>query len=394
MSLRELRVFHAATFGHNIGDGALVAGLHATLAEDLDVTLRVTEDDVLEHKLAGRTRALTPERIDRIDATHDLVLIGGGGLMEGGPENRLNGLNYGFDPSCLERFTIPVVFYAMGFNQFRGERFHHLDRLRETLAVARQTSALVSVRNDHSKRRLEAALGPCPHVHVIPDPGLWVPTAGVRPLQLQHDALNIVLQLAGDRRGARFPGRDRWLAFHRATRRRFTWLGRLARALADLAARRPLNLILCPHVPADHALVGQFLDACPAPLARRHTTSVGMMKGVAQAPAFFDLYRGADAVVGMRGHSAICAVGAGTPFVGIGSHDKVRGFLDEIGLADRVVEMAAGPDRVVQRLEALLEDLDGERRRLVAVRGRLRQVTAAFHARIGARIGASSELCV
>jgi polysaccharide pyruvyl transferase WcaK-like protein len=392
MTSGALRVFHAATFGHNIGDGALVTGMRAVLEEDLGAALTFTEDDVLERKLSGDGSALSPARIDWINERHELVLIGGGGLMEGGIENNLNGLNYGFEPSCLRRFRIPVVFYAMGFNQFRGERFHHLDRLQETLAMSREIGAVVSVRNDRSLARLQAALGPCPDVRVVPDPGLWVPPAGTRPRQLREDRTNVVLQLAGDRTRSRFPRRDRWLSLSRPLRRRWTYLGRLARALARLAERRPINLILCPHVPADHALVGKFFDACSSAMARRHCTSVGMMKGVEEAPAFFDLYRGADAVVGMRGHAAICAIGVGTPFVGIGSHDKVRGFLDEIGMADRTVDMSEGPERVVARLEAILDDLPSERQRIQQTRVRLRQAAREFHALLARRL-CREEVC-
>ena len=382
-----LRVYHAATFSHNIGDGALVAGIRAALSQDLDVSIQSTEDDVLEGKLQGKTRALTAEMVDRINESHDLVLIGGGGMMEGGKENRLNGLNYGFDPECLRGFRIPVVFYAMGFNRFRGKFYHHLGRLRETLTIARNMGMLVSVRNDHSKKRLEEALGSCPHVEVIPDPGLWVPAGHTRPVQLVDGRVNVVLQLAGDQVGSRFPRLDRWFSVHRVLRRRFTYLGRLARALEDLGRHFPLNLIMCPHIPADHLMAGRFFAACTSPMARRLCTSSGMMKGVSEAPAFFDLYRGADVVVGMRGHSVICSVGVGTPCVGISSHDKVKGFLDEIGLPDWSVEMSEGPDRVVERLQGLLDNLPEERRKVDQVRRRLRKETRRFHEKVAALVG-------
>jgi polysaccharide pyruvyl transferase WcaK-like protein len=91
----------------------------------------------------------------------------------------------------------------------------------------------------------------------------------------------------------------------------------------------------------------------------------------------------------MRGHSVICAVGAGTPVVGLSSHDKVGGFLAEVGLADWAVDLDAG--RAVARLDArvrgALDDLPAARARVAAALPPLRERARAFHRRIAAHLG-------
>ena len=50
------------------------------------------------------------------------------------------------------------------------------------------------------------------------------------------------------------------------------------------------------------------------------------------APSFFNLYNDSKLVVGMRGHSVICAAGLQTPVIPISTHPKVAGFSEEAGL--------------------------------------------------------------
>lgn len=377
----SLRVLHVATHGHNIGDGALVAGMHATLAEDLGTTLQVTPLDVLGCKLRGRRDMLTVDEAWELRGRIDLVLVGGGGLIEGGKGNYLSGLNFNFDPALIDRLDVPWVFYALGFNQFRHTYFFHRRRLLEVLQRSARHGVLFSVRNDGSRQRLERLLGHQPHVVSIPDPGLYVPTRARRLPELAAGRPNLLVQLAGDRSSERLGGATRRLA---RTLRGRDPLRNLARVLTDLVDRRGVHLLLCPHLLADVSVLGAFLEALPRRVARESCTLGPVFNGAQAAPDFFEAYRQADLVIGMRGHSAICAVGLGTPFIGLGSHDKVEGFLSEVGLPGRCVDLEADPtlSALPALLERALSDLPTARASIEALRPGLRQQTRDFHGRI------------
>ncbi|MCL4821089.1 MAG: polysaccharide pyruvyl transferase family protein [Vicinamibacteria bacterium] len=381
----KLRVLHAATHGHNIGDGALVAGIHATLAADLGRELAITEIDVLGHKLRRERDMLPAARYAQLEPELDLVLVGGGGLIEGGPGNYLSGLNFGFDLGLLERARVPWVFYALGANQFRHTRFFHRDRLRRLLSLVEAKGLLFSVRNDGSRERLQRLVGrELPFVHSIPDPGLWVPTRQQALPEFAPDRPNLLVQLAGDRPWQRLGG---W----RGRLRRLAGLdplAALARTLAALARERGVRLVLCPHLVTDLELVARFVSLLPMQVARDAVTLSPVLKGAAGAPDFFERYRRADLVVGMRGHSAICAVGLGTPFVGLATHDKIGGFLADVGLADWSVDLETDPgfDGLRPLLEHLLDDLPAARSRVRSALPALRQRTRDFHAAIAARL--------
>ena len=63
----------------------------------------------------------------------------------------------------------------------------------------------------------------------------------------------------------------------------------------------------------------------------------------AQLPLFADIYRQMDLVIGMRGHSNIVPFGLGTPVVGLGSHNKNRFFLAQIGAEKAMINTQTFP---------------------------------------------------
>ncbi len=146
----SLRVLHAATHTHNIGDGALVAGMHRVLAEDLGVNLEIEPLDVLGCKLAGQRDMLPRLEARNLHRRYDLVLVGGGGMIEGGKGNYLSGINFNFHLDVLRDSKIPWVFYALGHNQFRRTFFFHRRRVRRLIRWAEAGGHLFSVRNDGS----------------------------------------------------------------------------------------------------------------------------------------------------------------------------------------------------------------------------------------------------
>lgn len=373
-----LRLLHVATHGHNIGDGALVAGIHRTLAEDLGVDLDVTEFDVLEHKVTHQRNMLKAEDVDRYNREVDLVVIGGGGMIEGGIANYLSGINFNFEVELLRRFGVPVVFYALGFNQFRNSHFFHRRRLRQLLDVAAELSLPFSVRNDGSKERLERMLGPLPFVQSIPDPGLYVPTETREVPELSTEHVNIVLQLAGDRARQRFGGPLRKWARRIAGRDPMRSLARFVTKMVDDDRAR---FVLCPHLLTDMEITTEFLHLLPPRVVRRGCTMSGVLKGTEHAPHFFELYRQADLVIGMRGHSSICSVGLGTPFIGLGTHDKVLGFLEDTGLSKWGIDVKQDPGlaRLEPLVEEFLQDPTSYRQQIQQRLPGMRDTTRAFH---------------
>jgi polysaccharide pyruvyl transferase WcaK-like protein len=111
-----------------------------------------------------------------------------------------------------------------------------------------------------------------------------------------------------------------------------------------------------------------------------------VLRGTPHASGYFDLYRRADFVIGMRGHSMIVSVGVGTPCVGVVSHPKVEGFLKDCCLekwSTNVVD-ANFEDSLFEKISMLLDDSSEWRTlRAIAVE-KMVQTRKQFHSDIKA----------
>jgi polysaccharide pyruvyl transferase WcaK-like protein len=147
-----------------------------------------------------------------------------------------------------------------------------------------------------------------------------------------------------------------------------------------------VNFFIAPHVHSDLAVTESFVSAT------RHTPDFegsrlevsGVFRGATSAPAYFDLYRQADFVVGMRGHSIIVAVGIGTPCVAIVSHPKVEGFLKDCGLEEWSAHIADEniEDSLSEKIGRLIADSSEWKRLRSIAMERMVQNRKTFHGAI------------
>ena len=67
-------------------------------------------------------------------------------------------------------------------------------------------------------------------------------------------------------------------------------------------------------------------------------------------------------MIGMRGHANIIPFGQNTPCIGIGEHNKVRWFLEEVGMLDSYVPLGAdkqfGKDRLSDVIDKHISNLN------------------------------------
>lgn len=384
---------HLATHNTNIGDGALISAIQSRLT-GLCPEIRFLDDDLMRYaNYMGRTR-FDADFIQDVNRSCDLLLVGGGGLLDGSRSHDQSGMGFNIRPELLRELESPPAFAAVGFNLFSGQKYLHLDRLRRTLEVlAGMEGVLFSTRLDGSLARLRQAVGmDLEFIQEVCDPGFFVETQPADHLCLDAGRRNILLQLAGDRPDDRFAGERpalgrRWFAKPRMSyflkelalrRRRFAkrqmrrFLKELARGLERVCRREDANLVLCPHLVRDLDICAEFVSLCPKDFSRFRLKVGPVLRGKEDAPGFFDLYRRVDAVIGMRGHSGWCAVGLGTPFVALNSHPKIRGFMKEADLEGYCLDVSSPglAKSVEEKLSLLLKDAADyhERRERFAVR--------------------------
>lgn len=385
-----IRIWHLATHSTNIGDAALIQGLHTTLREDWKRPVEFIADPLMEYDNYWGEKRFDSRFVERVNSECDLLLIGGGGMMDGGRKDHNTGMAFNIPLDLLNNIRAPVVFYALGHNLFPNQKYWHSQKLLQSIkAITSRKNMVFSVRNDGTLGRLRNMLNdPLDAVVEIPDPGLYVPVSDTIHHVFMPDRINILIQFAGDNPFYRFNCHF-WryvpLAGQTILRRKMrSYFSRIGQVLQKIDDEYPVNFVLCPHLVRDFTVMGEFVSSLPTGFSRFRFNVSEILRGVDSAPFFFDLYKKADLVIGMRGHSVICSVGIGTPVIALSSHNKIRGFMDTVGLSDRTVEISdtLAATKLYNTMRAILQDKEHEKKKLFEFRQACRENTAEFHKKI------------
>lgn len=394
---KHYTIAHIASHTTNIGDGALIKGIQSTLTEDLKTEINFINHCTWDFTNYG-SRVFDRNYVDWVNDNADMLIIGGGGMI-GGHRRQISGVNLPIQPGALKHLKIPLVFYALGHNLFPGQKLENAEALKSLLMSVKEINGLFSVRNDKSLDRLRRDLGAdaVKDVFEIPDPGAFVPFGSSKQLNVREDKINIVLQLAGDQ-FARRAGNKKQSLIYKILKRlgqpnkqdKITIWHSLANAFQQISQKHNINIILAPHILADLTVSGMFVSAAKETsklknyLNRALMESTAVYRGTEHTSHFFDIYKQADLVIGMRGHSSIVAVGAGTPFIGLVSHAKVAGYLEECGLSDWMVSFDTPEleDRLINLSEELIKNPESWHQKRNAAMDKMILQRKDFHIRI------------
>lgn len=281
---------------------------------------------------------------------HDLVVIGGGGLLLRDTfPNRVSDWQLGMTAEQLERIRAPLVVHAIGYNRFRGQEDFARPLFHRHMTTLVDRSAWFTVRNNGSARALRRyvprALGQ--RIGVTPCPSLVFPRAVVdRPLGTRR----VGLLLAGDRLERRHPDMNGFVGRIRALMEKIS-----RRAELHVVVHQPQDRWFYPHVDGvdftEIDLIGRPPEAAIA--------------------AFTSL----DTVVGDRGHAQMIPFALGCRIFSLVSHDKLGWFLDDVGLPDYGAE-ESDPHLVDRTLEKIFPGADDDyRERRIAAMARLSRIT-------------------
>lgn len=354
---RPVQVWHIGAWNRNIGDWALAHSMHRLLNEQahergLHLCFSLVDSQ--------RTK-FHPALVDQMNEEADLILVGGGGLIFFRTEDQsVSGWSFNIAPADLERLRPPVVVYGIGYNRFAYDPSGFPEATGPHLRQLQAKAALFSVRNQGTRQALVEQFGLDPAgIDVIPDPAIRLYDRPIEVPARRGLGPIIAINWAGDRPQHRYPAPAEANAqyffdvLRQALRRCVEQLDAQVMFLPHLnhvdtdeyeafAADFPTGTIFSTHLELP------FLYPPPGELLAPHV------------PFFTNVYRQAGLVLTMRFHSAVLAFGAGTPFLRIGSHPKLRYFVAETGVPDYALDLqdrdADTVETVFQRITACLGD--------------------------------------
>lgn len=290
-----MRVLHIGAFNKNVGDNIALLNARKSIERIADVEWvgldiadcwSIKSRDSLVHQIKNKARKCK------------FILVGGGGLIEGpGYSFTATGYKLPFDKHILKEIGVPVIFYGVGFNEFRGrEEFDETatKHLKEVI----DNCLLFSVRNDGSKEKLLSYVDVDPNkIDVVPDPGLLY----LKNLKIDQKIKidSIAIQPA-------------WNAKAILNENRF----------GDSVSLTNFKNFFKDYPSIPHTLK-DF----------RHFKSI-VSKAVFQADyqklhstyRFLEHYKNYDSVVSLRGHGQLITIGANIPGIYLSTQDKVRDF--------------------------------------------------------------------
>lgn len=329
-------ILHIASHNINVGDGALISSIHRRLKYIAGIPLKFKAFDIVdfEPEYGGATLA-------QVDfAGHALTLIGGGGTIDSKRNRTTSGMAFPMSGQDIRQCKSPLAYVAIGYNLFGDQYLRNKEALIAVLNACADKGFPFSVRNDGSLERLQEAVGvAAEHVIEVPDPGFFIQIDDTHHApQITPKRPRIIIQLAADNAAQRFSFYRNDLLNRAMNKLPFIDTSEhLTTVLSNLVVwfvqEYDAEIILAPHIATDIQLTADILRKLPTCIARKNARVLGIPSPL-NADRFFAAYKQADLVIGMRGHSVICAVGLGVPCVALSTHPKVSGFMEKSGVAD------------------------------------------------------------
>lgn len=270
--------------------------------------------------------------LDDLNA-HDLVVIGGGGLLLRDTfPNDVSDWQWGCSVDLMEGIHAPIAVYAIGYNRFRGQEDFARPLFDRHMGTLLRKSVFFSARNtgsvDAIRRYVPEALGE--KIVLNHCPSMLFPRVVLdRPV----GTAKIGLLLAGDR-------------LHLRHGRQATFARKVGALMKELSRHAEIHVVA--HQPHDLWYMDHMKDV-------PHTFVDLIGKSTAEAAA---LYSYLDVMIGDRGHAQMIPFALGCRIVSLVSHDKLQWFLDDMGLPEFGVE--EGDPDLVEKVLALVHPAAGD----------------------------------
>lgn len=334
----------------NAGDTVLSQCVRRTF----EAHMPVGSWDILPVK--GEVTGGTIEEINRCG----MLVIGGGGLfLPDTNPNAVSGWQWAVSSAQLRQLQVPVCVFSVGYNYFRGQQPGEL--FRESLCELAAKSSFFGLRNTGSVLAVRGLLP-----DDLAEKVVWQPCTTTLIRRLYADSLPpkketgcVAVNMAFDREDRRY-GADRE-----------TILTETAKAIRAIQDRGYRIYYVCHSWTDDRFL----------PFLESHGVEYKLVDLSFQYPdAAYLFYNKMDVVLGMRGHAQMIPFGVNTEIISLGTHNKVKWFLEDLQAEDWYVDITDKPNEIADRILGCfctVHEMNREqtRKRLLAAQNMLWEVT-------------------
>jgi SAM-dependent methyltransferase/polysaccharide pyruvyl transferase WcaK-like protein len=294
--------------------------------------------------LKNVTHPVDQHTIDDINRKQYMVIGGGGLLLPDSNPNSISGWQWAIPDELLQSIEVPVLVYAIGYNFFIGQ--HPGDLFIHSLKKIVDKASFFSLRNYGSIKAVKSLV----------EESLWskirfqpCPTTVIRNVDktapLKQKTKNVGINIAYDRYHLRY-GADMYQI-----------LDQIALALKEISSKGYRIFNLC-HLEND-AKFELTLDA-----HNIHYQTINLQYSLPQQT--YETYCNMELTLGTRGHAQMIPFGLNSKILSLGSHNKLKYFLEDIQSLDWYVdlreEVSSLKDRITTRFFEIIDSTEVDER--------------------------------
>ncbi len=312
-------IYHTGAWSGNFGDSIIQQSIQNGLSQ-------LSKRDLQFRYINCQQTEFTREIIEEINSEGDLLIVGGGGLIFYRPkDNSKSGWQWNIDINLIDQLRVPLVIYGIGYNQFEYDNSNFIPITNKHLQTTVEKAALCSVRNSGSKKELMIRGCNGSKIKIIPDSGMFLKPKKIDIPGFIPSKLHIGFNWTTDRENQTFP--------HPFEDNRDKFINSCIELLNYIIKTKNAQIFHIGHMSYDFD--NKIIKILKNNLILEPIIIDDVLKQIyppsgENARYLVDVYRQMDIVLGMRGHSNIVSFGQNIPFIGLGSHRKIRYFLEDI----------------------------------------------------------------
>jgi len=314
----KITISHVTHYFGNAGDTVLskcVRDLFLKNKKDIKWKLEAVRDSVSESK------------IQKYNKSHGLIVGGGGLFLPDTNKNNISGWQWPCSVDVYKKIKPPIILFAVGFNYFKGQVPEPL--FIDNLKYLSERSAFFGVRNLGSRDEIIKLVGDQFKERIVYQP---CPTTIIRKIYDipgKVKTKKIAYNIAFDRYERRFAGNM------------YAILDQIALSAKKLDKQGYEILLVC-HVKDDmkfHISMDKY---------NVNYRIVSIRNFLPEEVIAF--YNNIDVVIGMRGHSQMIPFGVNSCILTLGSHAKMKWFLEDIDALDWFIDISENSENLSETI--------------------------------------------
>lgn len=266
---------------------------------------------------------------------NDAIIIGGGGLfLPDTNTNNISGWQWAISNEQLEMIDCPILVFAVGYNYFKGQK--NTEIFRNSILKLIEKASFFSLRNHGSIQAIKQIIPSEFHDRLIYQPCVTTIIRKLLPsISPKVVTKNVAFNMAFDREERRYG------------KKREEILDQVAQA-AKTIQKKGYKIVYVAHCTGDLKFVPYLEKYC------KNIEIINMDGWLSDK--LLSIYNSMDVVIGMRGHAQMIPFGLNCEIISLGTHDKLKWFLQDIDATDWYVDLQQEGD-IKQKILDIFTDM-------------------------------------